>query len=67
MPGLVALGPASGRQGPSSALPLQETQAHLLMGNQDNASHTPHFSCLRGQDHLVPLDQLGGKMHAGGR
>lgn len=51
--------------GPPSALSLQETQAHLLIRNQDNAGHTLHLPCLRRQDHLVLLDQLGGKMHTG--
>lgn len=50
-----------GQQGPHSALSLQETQAHLLMGNEDNAGHTLHLPCLRGQGHLILLDQLGGK------
>lgn len=53
-------GTAPRRHGPSSALSLLEAQAHLLIGNQDNACHAPHLPCLGGQDHLVLLDQLGG-------
>lgn len=56
-------GAAPGRLGPSSALPLPEVQAHLLIGNQDNAGHAPHLPCLGGQDHFVLLDQLGGHTH----
>lgn len=58
-------GQAPGWQKPSSAGSLQETQAHILIRNQDNAGHTLHLPCLRGQDHLVLLHQLGGKMRMG--
>lgn len=54
---------APGGQRSSSSLSLQETQAHLLIGNQNDASHTRHFPRLRGQSHLILLDQLGGKRH----
>lgn len=65
MTGPGSLGQAPGWQRSSSARSLQETQAHVLIRNQDNAGHTLHLPCLRGQDHLVLLHQLGDKMHMG--
>lgn len=64
-PGPGPLGKAPGWWGPHSALSLQETQAHLLIRNQDDAGHTLHLPRLRSQDYLVLLDQLGGKVHTG--
>lgn len=63
MPETKPLGQAPGRQVPSSALSLQETQAHLLTGNQDNAEHRLHLPSLRGQGHLIVLYYLTEKEH----
>lgn len=56
-----ASGQAPWRQEPSSALPPQKVQVHLLVGNQDNAGQRLHFRHLRSQSHLILLYQLAGR------
>lgn len=55
-------GKAPRRKEPSSVLlSLQKVQAHLLVGNQDDARHRLYFSHPRSQDHFILLYQLAGR------